>query len=90
MAPLPVGLSDYWTIALFDVLYQYFYTQEALHCWTIGLLDYCSIIFAQSIFLLVHYEYLLEYMVHLTVGLSDYWTIAMFNILYQDFYIFPM
>ena len=25
MAPLPVGLSDYWTIALFDILYQDLY-----------------------------------------------------------------
>ena len=22
MAPLPVGLSDYWTIAMFNILYQ--------------------------------------------------------------------
>ena len=39
-----LGLSDYWTIALFYVLYQYSYTftrtQEALYCWTIGPLDY--------------------------------------------------
>ena len=30
MAPLPVGLSDYWTIAMFNILYP---------DWTITLLD---------------------------------------------------
>ena len=45
---------------------------------------------AYSTFLHVLYEYLLEYVVPLPVGLLDYWTITMLDILYQDFYIFPM
>ena len=92
-----LALLDYWTIGLLLhlICLIYIFTCSlwiftriygAFVCWTIGLLDYCSILFAQSIFLLVHYEYLLEYMVHLTVGLSDYWTIALFNVLYQYFY----
>ena len=36
------------------------------------------------------FTHLLEYMRPCTVGLLDHWTIATINILYQDFYIFPM
>ena len=64
MAPLTVGLSDYWTIAMFNILYQDFYIFPMCNktTWTIGLLLN---------------EYLLEYMAPLTVGLSDYWTIGL-------------
>ena len=39
MAPLPVGLSDYWTIAMFNILYQDFiFLMCNKTTWTIGLL----------------------------------------------------
>ena len=45
MAPLPVGLSDYWTITMFNILYQGFYIFPMYNktTWTVGLLDYCTI-----------------------------------------------
>ena len=72
MAPLPVGLPDSWTIAMFNILHQDFYIfpMSNITTWTIGLLDYCSMF---SINTLTH---LLEYKRPCTVGLSDYWTVA--------------
>ena len=71
---------------MFNILYQDFYIVFSMYnirTWTIGLLLYWMF----SINTLTH---VLEYKRPYAVGLSDYWTIAMFNILYQDFYIFPM
>ena len=67
---------DYWTIAMFNILYQDFYIFPGYNTvlglsdyWTIGLLLY----FMFSNNTLTH---LLEYKRPCTVGLSDYWTIA--------------
>ena len=42
MAPLPVGLSDYWTIAMFNILYQGFYIFPWYNT-LLGLSDYWTI-----------------------------------------------
>ena len=60
---------------MFNIIYQDFYIFPMYNIinWTIGLLDYCSILYMFSNHTLTH---LIEYKRPCTVGLSDYWTIA--------------
>ena len=63
---------------MFNILYQDFYVFPMYYVtWTIGLLLYLMF----SLFSINTLTHVLEYKRSCTVGLLDYWTIALFDVL---------